>query len=228
MQLTYFGHASFLATIGGVRVLFDPFISPNPLAKDINVDAIQADYILISHGHGDHLADAEAIAKRTGATIVAIAEVAGYFGAKGIEVIGTNLGGKVVLPFGTVHCVAAAHSSSFPDGSYAGVAMGFVVKANDGSHKTFYFAGDTALTYDLKLIGERHKVDVALLPIGDHYTMGLTDALVAADWVGTTEIIGMHYDTFPAIAINHEASLAEAKAAGKNLRLLRIGESVEL
>ena len=226
MQLTYFGHASFLATIGGVRVLFDPFISPNPLAKDINVDAIEADYILVSHGHGDHIADVESIAKRTGAKVLAIAEIAGYFGAKGLDVIGTNLGGKVELPFGTVHCVAAAHSSSFPDGSYAGVAMGFVIKTKEG--QTFYFAGDTALTYDIKLIGERHKVDVALLPIGDNYTMGITDALVAAEWAGTTEIIGMHYDTFPVIAIDHAAAQAEAKAAGKNLRLLRIGETITL
>ena len=226
MQLTYFGHSTFLATIGGTRVLFDPFIRPNPLAKDVDVDAIEADYILLSHGHGDHIADAEEIAKRSGATILSIAEIAGYFGAKGIEVIGTNLGGKVALPFGTVHCVAAAHSSSFPDGSYAGVPMGFVIKTNEG--QTFYFAGDTALTYDLKLIKERHQLDFALLPIGDHYTMGITDALVAADWVDTTEVIGMHYDTFPAIAIDHAAAQAEAKAAGKNLHLLPIGGSIAL
>jgi L-ascorbate metabolism protein UlaG (beta-lactamase superfamily) len=226
MQLTYFGHSTFLATIGGTRVLFDPFIRPNPLAKDVNVDAIEADYILLSHGHGDHIADAEEIAKRSGATILAIAEIAGYFGVKGIEVIGTNLGGKVALPFGTVHCVAAAHSSSFPDGSYAGVPMGFVIKTTEG--QTFYFAGDTALTYDLKLIKERHQLDFALLPIGDHYTMGLTDALVAADWVGATEIIGMHYDTFPPLVIDHAAAQAEAKAAGKNLRLLAIGETISL
>jgi L-ascorbate metabolism protein UlaG (beta-lactamase superfamily) len=226
MQLTYFGHATFLATIGGTRVLFDPFIRPNPLAKDVNVDAIEADFILLSHGHGDHIADAEEIAKRSGATILGIAEVAGYFGAKGIEVIGTNLGGKVTLPFGTVHCVAAAHSSSFPDGSYAGVAMGFVIKTNEG--QTFYFAGDTALTYDLKLIKERHQVDFALLPIGDHYTMGVSDALVAAEWVGTTEVIGMHYDTFPPLVIDHAAAQAEAKAAGKNLRLPAIGETISL
>ncbi|MVN78287.1 metal-dependent hydrolase [Hymenobacter sp. HMF4947] len=226
MQLTYLGHACFLATIGGSRVLFDPFIRPNPLAKDVDVDALEADYILLSHGHGDHIADAEEIAKRTGAKILAIAEIAGYFGAKGLEVIGTNLGGRVALPFGTVHCVAAAHSSSFPDGSYAGVAMGFVIKTAEG--QTFYFAGDTALTYDIKLIKERHTVDFALLPIGDNYTMGLTDALVAAEWVGTTEIIGMHYDTFPVIAIDHAAAQAEAKAAGKNLRLLAIGETVAL
>lgn len=226
MQLTYFGHSTFLATIGGTRVLFDPFIRPNPLAKNVDVDAIEADYILLSHGHGDHIADAEEIAKRSGATILSIAEIAGYFGAKGIEVIGTNLGGKVALPFGTVHCVAAAHSSSFPDGSYAGVPMGFVIKTKEG--QTFYFAGDTALTYDLKLIKERHQLDFALLPIGDHYTMGITDALVAADWVGATEVIGMHYDTFPPLVIDHAAAQAEAKAAGKNLRLLAIGETISL
>ncbi len=226
MQLTYFGHASFLATIGGVRVLFDPFIRPNPLAKDVNVEAIEADYILLSHGHSDHIADAEEIAKRTGAKILAIAEVAGYFGAKGIEAIGSNLGGRVKLPFGTVHFVAAAHSSSFPDGSYAGVPVGFVIKTNEG--QTFYYAGDTGLTYDIKLIKDWYTVDFAILPIGDHYTMGITDALVAADWVGTTEVIGMHFDTFPAIAIDHAATLAEAKAAGKNLHLLNIGSSISL
>ncbi len=226
MQLTYLGHAAFLATIGTTRVLFDPFIRPNPLAKAIDVDAIEADFILLSHAHGDHIADAEEIARRTGATILGIAEVAGHFGAKGLNAIGTNLGGKVQLPFGTVHCVAAAHSSSFPDGSYGGVPMGFVIKTTEG--QTFYFAGDTALTYDLKLIGERHKLDFALLPIGDHYTMGLTDALVAADWVGAHKIIGMHYDTFPPLVIDHAAARAEARAAGKELHLLKIGETVTL
>jgi L-ascorbate metabolism protein UlaG (beta-lactamase superfamily) len=226
MQLTYFGHSCFLATINGVRVLFDPFISGNPLAKDVNIDAIEADYILLSHGHGDHLADFERIATRTGAKLLAIAEIAGHYGAKGFDGIGANLGGKVQLPFGTVHFVAAAHSSSFPDGSYAGVPVGFVIKTSEG--KTIYFAGDTALTYDLKLIKDRHQLDFALLPIGDHYTMGVTDALVAADWVGATELIGMHYDTFPPLVIDHEAAQAEAKAAGKNLRLMHIGETVEL
>jgi L-ascorbate metabolism protein UlaG (beta-lactamase superfamily) len=226
MQLTYFGHSCFLMTIGGVRVLFDPFISGNPLAKDVNIDAIEADFILLSHGHGDHLADFERIATRTGAKLLAIAEIAGHYGAKGFDGIGANLGGKVQLPFGTVHFVAAAHSSSFPDGSYAGVPVGFVIHTSEG--KTIYFAGDTALTYDLKLIKDRHQLDLALLPIGDHYTMGITDALVAADWVGATELIGMHYDTFPPLVIDHEAAIAEAKAAGKNLRLLNIGQTIEL
>ena len=226
MQLTYFGHSCFLATINGVHVLFDPFISGNPLAKDVNIDAIPADFILLSHGHGDHLLDYERIAQRTKAKSVAMLEIVRYYNPKGYEGIEANIGGKIKMPFGTVHLVTAMHSSSLPDGTYAGTPTGFVIETND--HKTFYFAGDTALTYDLKLIKERFQLDFALLPIGDHYTMGITDALTAADWVGATELIGMHYDTFPPIVIDHEAAIAEAKAAGKNLRLMKIGETVEL
>jgi L-ascorbate metabolism protein UlaG (beta-lactamase superfamily) len=181
---------------------------------------------LLSHGHGDHVADAEAIGQRTGAEVVAIAEIAGWFGNKGLKAAyPMNIGGTIKLPFGTVKMVAAAHSSSLPDGSYGGIAAGFVIEAEG---KTFYFAGDTALTYDMKLIGERYKLDFALLPIGDNYTMGIDDALVAADWVGASKIIGMHYDTFPAIKIDQEASLEKAQLAGKELVLMRIGETIEL
>ncbi|MET4106404.1 metal-dependent hydrolase [Hymenobacter sp. UYP22] len=225
MTLTYYGHACFLLEAGGSKVLFDPFIRPNPLAKDVDVDAIQADYILITHGHGDHVADAEEIGKRTGAQVVAIAEIAGWFEQKGLKTVGMNLGGTLHLPFGSVTMVAAAHSSSLPDGSYGGVAAGYIVKAEG---KTFYFAGDTALTYDMKLIGERHKLDLAILPIGDHYTMGVDDALVAADWVGASKIIGMHYDSFPVITINHEEAKAKAAQAGKELVLLSVGEAASL
>ncbi|HEX8350459.1 MAG TPA: metal-dependent hydrolase [Hymenobacter sp.] len=226
MKLTYFGHSSFLFELGGSKVLLDPFISPNPLASAIDVAAIEADYLLLSHGHGDHVADAEAIGQRTGAEVVAIAEIAGWFGNKGLKAAyPMNIGGTVKLPFGTVKMVAAAHSSSLPDGSYGGIAAGFVIEAEG---KTFYFAGDTALTYDMKLIGERYKLDFALLPIGDNYTMGIDDALVAADWVGAAKIIGMHYDTFPAIKIDQEASLEKAQLAGKELVLMRIGETIDL
>ncbi|MCA8831229.1 metal-dependent hydrolase [Hymenobacter pini] len=225
MTLTYYGHACFLLEAGGSKVLFDPFIRPNPLAKDVDVDAIAADYILITHGHGDHVADAEEIGKRTGAQVVAIAEIAGWFEQKGLKTVGMNLGGTLQLPFGSVTMVAAAHSSSLPDGSYGGVAAGYIVKAEG---KTFYFAGDTALTYDMKLIGERYTLDLVILPIGDHYTMGVDDALVAADWVGTTKIIGMHYDSFPVIAINHDKAREKATKAGKELVLLAIGESASL
>lgn len=225
MNLTYYGHACFLLEAGGSNVLFDPFIRPNPLAKAVDVDAIKADYILVSHGHADHVADVEEIGKRTGAQVVAIAEIAGWFGQKGLDTVGMNLGGTLHLPFGSVTMVAAAHSSSLPDGSYAGLAAGYVVKAEG---KTFYFAGDTALTYDMKILGERYALDFSILPIGDHYTMGIDDALVAADWTGTSKIIGMHYDSFPVITINHEEAKAKAAQAGKELVLLGVGETISL
>ncbi|UOQ65187.1 metal-dependent hydrolase [Hymenobacter volaticus] len=226
MQLTYYGHSCFLLETGGSKVLFDPFISPNPLAKDVAIDQIDAQFILLSHGHADHVADAEAIGKRTGAEVVGMAEVVGWFGQKGLKAnYAMNIGGKVSLPFGTVKMVAALHSSSMPDGSYGGIAAGFVVEAEG---KTFYFAGDTALTYDMKLLGEQYKLDFALLPIGDNYTMGIDDALIAADWTGANKIIGMHYDTFPPITIDQEAAKQKATQAGKELLLLKIGETINL
>jgi L-ascorbate metabolism protein UlaG (beta-lactamase superfamily) len=224
MHLTYYGHSCFLLEAGGSKVLFDPFIRPNPLAKDVDVDKIEADYILLSHGHGDHVADVAEIGQRTGAELVGMVETVGWFGAKGLKAnYGMNLGGTITLPFGKVKMVAAAHSSSMPDGSYGGLAAGFVVEAEG---KTFYFAGDTALTYDMKLIGERYKLDFAILPIGDHYTMGIDDALVAAEWTGASKVIGMHFDTFPPLVINHEEAKAKATQAGKELVLLSIGETI--
>jgi L-ascorbate metabolism protein UlaG (beta-lactamase superfamily) len=226
MNLTYYGHSCFLLEAGGSKVLFDPFIRPNPLAKDVDVDKIEADYILLSHGHGDHVADVEEIGKRTGAELVGMVETVGWFGPKGLKATyGMNLGGTITLPFGKVKMVAAAHSSSLPDGSYGGLAAGFVVETEG---KTFYFAGDTALTYDMKLIGERYKLDFALLPIGDHYTMGIDDALVAAEWTGASKVIGMHFDTFPPLVINHDEAKAKATQAGKELVLLSVGETITL
>jgi L-ascorbate metabolism protein UlaG (beta-lactamase superfamily) len=226
MHLTYYGHSCFLLEAGGSKVLFDPFIRPNPLAKDVDVDKIEADYILLSHGHGDHVADVEEIGKRTGAELVGMVETVGWFGPKGLKAnYGMNLGGTIKLPFGTVKMVAAAHSSSMPDGSYGGLAAGFVVQAEG---KTFYFAGDTALTYDMKMIGDRYKLDFAILPIGDHYTMGIDDALVAADWTGASKVIGMHFDTFPPLVINHDEAKAKATQAGKELVLLSVGETITL
>ncbi len=226
MNLTYYGHSCFLLEAGGSHVLFDPFIRPNPLAKDVNVDEIQADYILLSHGHGDHVADVEEIGKRTGAKLVGMFEVLAWFEAKGLNGdLKMNIGGTVELPFGTVQMVAATHSSSMPDGSYGGLAAGFVVEAEG---KTLYFAGDSALTYDMKLVGERNEIDYALLPIGDHFTMGIDDALVAAQWTGAAKVIGMHYDTFPPIAIDHDQAQAKAREAGKELLLLKVGETITL
>ncbi|UOG73786.1 metal-dependent hydrolase [Hymenobacter tibetensis] len=226
MQLTYYGHSCFLLETGSSKVLFDPFISPNPLAKDVDINQIDAQFILLSHGHADHVADVEAIGKRTEAEVVGMAEVVGWFGQKGLKAnYAMNIGGTVTLPFGKVKMVAAAHSSSMPDGSYGGIAAGFIIEAEG---KTFYYAGDTALTYDMKLIGERYKLDFALLPIGDNFTMGIDDALVAADWTGASKIIGMHYDTFPPIAIDKAEAKQKTTQAGKELLLLEIGETITL
>ena len=226
MQLTYLGHSCFLLNIGGSRVLFDPFITYNPLAAGIDKEKIEADYILLSHGHQDHLADAEYFARKNEAAIVASYEVCEWYKTKGIEkVVHMNLGGKVQLPFGSVKMVLAVHSSVLPDGTYGGNPAGFVVAAEE---KTFYFAGDTALTYDMKIIAEQYRVDFAFLPIGGQLTMDIDDALVAASWVNTPHIIGMHYDTFPFIQINHTEALAAAQRAGKQLTLLQIGEEINL
>lgn len=226
MEITYYGQSCFLFTIGEHRILFDPFISPNDLAKAIDVDSIKADYILLSHGHQDHIHDAERIAKNNDATIVANFEIASWYEAKGIQnTHPMNTGGKVTLPFGTVKMVNAVHSSSFPDGTYAGVAAGFVVETES---QTFYFAGDTALTYDMKLIPEQFDLDFALLPIGDNFTMDIHDALIAADFVQADKFIGMHYDTFPYIKIDQEEVKEVAQMAGKDLILMEIGQTISL
>ncbi|WP_114784364.1 metal-dependent hydrolase [Botryobacter ruber] len=226
MEITYYGQSCFLFKLGEHRVLFDPFISPNELAKDIDIDSIKADYILLSHGHQDHVHDAEQLAKKNNALLIANFEIASWFGNKGVEKTHPmNVGGKVTLPFGTVKMVNAVHSSSLPDGSNGGVASGFVVETET---QTFYYAGDTALTYDMKLIPEQFDLDFALFPIGDNFTMDIHDALVAADFVQVDKVIGMHYDTFPYIEIDREEVTEVAKMAGKDLILMEIGQTIRL
>lgn len=226
MKITYYGQSCFLCDLGESKVLFDPFISPNPLAAAIDLDSIACDYILLSHGHADHITDAEYLLKKTGATLVANFEIATWYQNKGIEnVMAMNTGGQADFPFGKVKMVQAVHSSSFPDGSYAGTAAGFVVESGV---KCFYFAGDTALTQDMKLIGERYAIDFAILPIGDTFTMGVEDALLAATFVNTPKIIGMHYDTFPPIEIDHKKTLEIARRAQKEMILMEIGQTLEL
>ena len=226
IELTYLGHSSFLARIQNKNVLFDPFISPNPKASKIDPKSIAADYILLSHGHEDHVADAESIAKSNNAMIVSNYEIAVWFAQKGVEKYHPmNIGGSKQFDFGKVKSVTAIHSSTLPDGASGGNPGGFVIEHKGGC---FYYAGDTALTYDMKLIGEEFKVDFAILPIGDNFTMGIKDALKAADWVGTKRIIGMHYDTFPYIAIDQEAAKKAAAEAGKDLMLLNSGDSITL
>lgn len=224
MNITYYGHSCFGVEINGRHLLFDPFISPNELAKDIDVNTVKADYILISHGHEDHVADAVSIAKRTHARVICSWEVNVWLQKQGIENIHPmNVGGKVKLDFGNVKCVAAVHSSSMPDGSNGGNPMGFVIESPEGS---FYYAGDTALTYDMKLIGDYRKINFAFLPIGDNFTMGIDNAIIACDFINCGDIIGMHYDTFGFIKIDKEEALGKFDRTGRKLTLMNIGETI--
>lgn len=226
MKFTYYGHACFSVEAGGKTLLFDPFISPNPLAKEIDVKKVAADFILVSHGHGDHLADAIEIANRTGATVIAPYEVGSWFEGNGVKnVQAMNHGGTARMDFGRVKLTRAIHSSSMPDGSYGGNPCGFVVETSDGN---FYYSGDTALTLDMKLVGEATKLQFAVFPIGDFFTMGIDDALKAAEFAGVKKFVGVHYDTFPPIKIDHAAALQAARAAGKELLLPAIGESINI
>jgi L-ascorbate metabolism protein UlaG (beta-lactamase superfamily) len=223
MKATYYGHSCFSVEVGGRTLLFDPFITGNELAQAIRVGEIPADYILISHGHGDHLADAAAIARRTGATIVSNFEIVTWFGCQGLQQAHPlNHGGGVSLDFGRVKYVNAIHSSSLPDGANGGNPGGFVVETAEGN---FYYSGDTALTLDMKLIGETTPLKFAALCLGDTFTMGPDDALKAAEFIRCHEILGVHFDTFPPIRIDHAAAQAKFKAAGRNLHLLKPGES---
>jgi L-ascorbate metabolism protein UlaG (beta-lactamase superfamily) len=226
MKLTYYGHACFSVGAGGKTLLFDPFISPNPLAKAIDVKTVAADFILVSHGHGDHLADVVDIANRTNACVIAPFEVGSWFEGKGLKnVKPMNHGGGTNMEFGRVKLTSAIHSSSMPDGSYGGNPCGFVIESSDGN---FYYSGDTALTLDMKLVGEVAKLRFAVFPVGDFFTMGIDDALRAAEFVGVKKFVGVHYDTFPPIKLDHDAAKRAAQAAGRELLLPAIGETIDI
>lgn len=226
MELTYFGHSCFLLDTGTAKILFDPFITPNELAKHIDISTIHPNYILISHGHEDHVADALEIATQNEATIVSNYEIVTWFQGKGVaKGHPMNIGGQWNFDFGKVKYVNAVHSSVLPDGTYGGNPGGFIIQTND---KTIYFAGDTALNYDMKLLGEMYNIDYALLPIGDNFTMGTDEAIKAAEFIQCNNIIGMHYDTFGYIKINHKEAQKAFSKSGKNLTLLEIGKKINL
>ncbi len=225
MKYTYYGQSCFLLETSSAKLLFDPFISGNPLAKEIDVNAIEADYILVSHGHGDHVADLVTIAKRTNAKVICMPEIAAWLQKQDVTNIHDMNIGKYKFDFGTVRMVTATHSSSLPDGSYGGNPAGFVLEA-DGMH--VYFAGDTGLTLEMKLIAELYKLNYAILPIGGNYTMDADDAALAAEYVNCHKIIGVHYDTFPAIAIDNYTAKEIFKRARKRLLLPAIGETIVL
>ena len=226
MELTYYGQSCFKVEIKGKKILFDPFITPNPLAKNIDIVNIEAEYIFVSHGHADHIADCVAIAKRTNALVVSSFEVITWLEQQGLQnTHSMNTGGSFVFDFGKVKCVVAQHSSSMPDGSYGGNPMGFVFMTEE---RNFYYSGDTALTLDMQLIPRLTNLNFSILPIGDNYTMNVEDAIHAAEFVKCHVVIGVHYNTFELIKIDTEKAQEDFRAAGKTLLLPAIGESLTL
>lgn len=227
MKFTYFGHACFQVEIAGKKILFDPFISGNDLASSIDVNSIEADYILVSHGHMDHVLDVEAIAKRTNAKVVSNYEIVNWYLSKGIEKAHPmNHGGSWQFSFGTVKYVNAVHSSVLPDGTYGGNPGGFVIESEEGN---FYFAGDTALHMDMKLIPlTSATLDFCVLPIGDNFTMGFKEGVLAAEFVECDKVVGVHYDTFPYVKIDKLNAISTFEKAGKELHLPEIGATIEL
>ncbi len=226
MKITYFGHSCFGIEVGNKNLLFDPFITKNKLAQNIDIKTIKADYIFISHGHEDHIADVFEIAKNNNSTIVSNFEICNWLNKQGLNNFHPmNIGGKWIFDFGKVKCVNAVHSSSLPDGTYGGNAMGFLISTNDNN---FYYAGDTALTYDMKLIGDYRDVNFAFLPIGDNFTMSIDNSIIASDFIKCDQIIGMHYDTFDYIHIDKNEAKEKFKQQDKSLFLFEIGETKDI
>jgi L-ascorbate metabolism protein UlaG (beta-lactamase superfamily) len=226
MRLTYFGHSTFLVETAKARLILDPYFNDNP-ASPVKAAEMKCDYILLTHGHEDHSGDALEIAKRCDATIVANYEIAEYFGAKGAKSHGMNPGGGFNFPFGRVKLTLAHHTSSVEAGLnpiYLGTACGILVQA-DG--KCLYDAGDTALFMDMQLIG-RVGIDVALLPIGDNFTMGPDDAVTALDFLKPRIAVPIHYNTWPKIAQDPAAFVGRAAQSGHTVRALRPGEVLEV
>jgi len=231
MKVTYYGHSCFAVHVSGNTLLFDPFVTKNDLAQEagVNRDQIRADYILVSHGHFDHCDDAVSIAQRTRATVIGGFEVTQWLHEQGVpdeQVHSMNHGGAHRFDFGRVKFVNAVHSSTMPDGSPGGNPGGFVVDTAEGA---FYYSGDTALTMDMQLIGSAFpNLRFAVLCVGDNYTMGYEDALHASDFVKCEHVLGVHYDTWPIIALDHATAQEAFRAKGKTLHLPRIGETIEL
>jgi L-ascorbate metabolism protein UlaG (beta-lactamase superfamily) len=227
MNLTFYGHSCFSVEIKGKKLLFDPFITPNDLANTvIDVNAVKADYILLSHGHQDHTADCVRIAVQTGAKVICSYEIHEWLHKQGItNTHPMNTGGKWNFGVFTAKCTIARHSSGMPDGSYGGNPMGFIIYSDEGN---FYYSGDTALTMDMQLIPKWAKLNFAVLPIGDNFTMDATDAAACAGMIECKTIMGVHYDTFGYIKIDPEKAKKIFADAGAQLKLVKIGNMIEI
>jgi L-ascorbate metabolism protein UlaG (beta-lactamase superfamily) len=224
-KLTWYGHATLGLETGGYKLIIDPFFSGNPAAST-SAEAVEADYILVSHGHGDHVGDGVALAKRTGATVISNAEIAGWFEGKGVKAHAQHIGGGFKHPFGYLKLTLALHGSGLPDGSNGGNPAGFLLTTNDG--KKIYLAQDTGLFGDMKLIGEE-GLDLAVIPIGDNYTMGPDDALRAVKFLEPKVVIPIHYNTFDLLKQDENAWAERVKKETKAKPvILKPGESYSL
>lgn len=228
MKLCYYGHSACLLEVAGATLLFDPFLSGNELCT-VDPKDVQCDYVVLTHGHQDHVGDAVAIAKANDAPIIANFELAGFLEAKfGVKTEPMHIGGGVNFPWGRVKLTPAIHGSSYPDDDgmpiYLGMPAGVVVTAGKLS---FYHAGDTALFSDMKLIGEMHDIEVAMLPIGDRFTMGPDDAVKAAEFIRPRYVVPIHYNTFPLIQQDPEAFAEKAAAIGVEVCIMACGDVVE-
>ncbi|CAL2085250.1 metal-dependent hydrolase [Tenacibaculum sp. 190524A02b] len=225
MNITFYGHACFGIDINGTNLLVDPFITGNPKASHINIEDIKADYILLTHAHQDHVLDVEVIAEKTGATIISNYEIVMYYGAKNLKGHPVNHGGTFKTETFSAKYVNAVHTSSFADGAYGGQPGGFVI--SDGE-KSLYIAGDTAVTMDMKLIPMTTKLTASIFPIGDNFTMGVEDAIIASDLVECPKVIGCHFNTFPPIEIDTDKAKKQFANSDKELIVLEIGKSITL
>ncbi len=225
IHVTWLSHSAFLIEAAGSAILVDPFITGNPLSP-VKADEVEADYILVSHGHGDHIGDTVEIAQRTGATVIANFEICNWLGAQGLDnVHPQHIGGGFTYPWGRVKLTIAHHGSQLPDGSYGGNPCGFLFYIED---KKIYHACDTGLFYDMKLIGEE-GIDLAILPIGDNFTMGPEDALRAVKLIQPKQVIPIHYNTFDVIHQDAEQWAEKVEqATGASVHVLQPNGSIVL
>ena len=224
MKIIFHGHSCLELQLKEHTLFIDPFITGNPAAKISKDDIKKCDYIILTHGHGDHYGDTDFLAKKFDATVLATFELAVYVSKKGIKTHELNLGGGFNFPFGRVKLTLAHHSSSTPDGTYVGEPAGVLVTA-DG--KTVYHAGDTSLFDGMKIIGDTNKIDYAFLPIGDNYTMGVDDAVKATELLNPHTVVPIHYNTFDLIKADAEQFKRKVESIGKKCLLVKPGESIE-